>query len=728
MKLLRKITGIVLAVALVVTCVNYAPKKVKAANVYPVTNLKVYNYCDWSGKYLIYFDPSANAEGYSVFIDDSETPVANITGSGDYITHDDLNHITGGEHYLKVAGYLTVDGVKYWSSKVSVKFTKSVQLGLATDIPQVYIKTSGSISKNYFDTADVSITIADQDNGSKGRGYIGDDGEHKDETYIKKYNTVIDTKSNIKVRGNTSANQSKKAWNFKLSGKTGILGMPKGKKWCLLANSMDKSLMRDMLSYNFGLENGVKYTSQSRYVEVYLNGEFRGNYQLCEPVEAKTNRVEIDAYDVDNKDILLEVGTRNEEGVDHFQTSILRQTFDVNDPEKGDDLTDEQVDAKIQRAKTFLNEFEYVLKDEESDLEAISQYIDVNSFVDYYIANELFKNVDFNFSSTRFYIKDDKIYAGPMWDLDLSSGNCKTSYYTEYNRGGDSAKNYYCRNLEWYKKLFKKQEFNNLVAKRFYDLQYKIQSLYRSDSTEVNSIDYLINRYGTSFERNYALKSQHGAGWSTKNEDGYSLAGEAGWETWQEPIEFLREWLIRRNKWMCQQWSIDMDQAYADSKEWYENPTTIEPPTTTPEPTTIAPTTQEPDTEAPTVAPITEKPTEQPTAKPTTKAPANNTPTTQKQTNFLGKTKIKKAKKTSKKIKIRLSKVKYADGYQIAVYKTKKNAIANVKMVVKKYITSTKAKIKAKKIKKKYYMRARAYMLYYGKIMYGDWSNPKRIK
>ena len=920
------------------------PKNVNAAEVSPVTNLKVYSYADWTGKYLIYFTPSSNAEKYKLYIDDATNPIAEISQSGEYVTNDDLNSVSAGEHYLRVAGSLTVDGVEYLSEKVSVKFTKSIQTGIAGDIPQVYIRTSGGITSDYFADNDVSITVADQDGGSKGLGYIDDEGEHKDEATIKKYNTVIDTKSNIKVRGNTSAGQPKKAWNIKFSGKTGILGMPKGKKWCLLANAMDKSLMRDTLSYNFGLENGVKYTSQSRYVDVYLNGEFRGNYQLCEPVEAKSNRVETDAYDADNNDILLEVGTRNEEGVDHFTTSILHQTFDVNDPEKGDDLTDEQVDAKIDRARAFLNAFEFDLKNNyNSDdfLYDISQYIDVDSYVDYYIANELFKNVDFNFSSTRFYIKDNKLYAGPMWDLDLSSGNCKSSFYTNYYINGDSAKGYYCRSLEHYKYLFRNADFQEKVKKRFYDLQYKIQSLYRSDSTEVNSINYQVNRYSTSFARNYATKTQFGAGWPIRYDDGYSFAAESGWQTWEEPIEFLRDWLIRRNTWMCEQWEIDMDQAYADSKEWYENPTTAAPttarPTTTAAPTTtkdqkpqtyydawvdtdrnlarkgtasyegkyregnvenvndgvindwdnwlaltvdggnnysgafdialdkvydastidqvvvywrtaenkfypqsykvqfgyqgtyktvravtsaeyptegtnggwnndgrfvvdtdftkarleqggvdsiriytdsasdygsqvreicvfaenpkgyppettLAPT--EAPTDPPTAAPTTVKPTDpvtdapttvEPSVAPTTEAPVEPTapttkaPTTkkpsqssakQKETYFLGTTKVKKAKRSAKKIRVKLRKVKYADGYQVMVYKTKANAKAKVKAIVKKYVTSLKATIKSKKIKKKkiYYVRARAYMLYNGGLIFGDWSAVKKTK
>ena len=956
MKVLRKVTDIILVIALIVTSVNisFAPKTVGADEVEPISNLKIYNYCNRTGKYFIYFTEPKQADGYQIFVDDETEPVADIEGSGEYITNDELNGVSAGEHNLRVATYVTVEGIKYLSDKKSAKITKSDQVGEATDIPQVYIRTSGGITSDYFADSDVNITVVDQDGGSKGLGYVDDEGSHPDGSSIKKYDNVIDTESNIKVRGNTTAGQPKKAWNFKLSGKTSLLGMPKGKKWCLLANAMDKSLMRDTLSYNFGLENGVKYTSQSRYVDVYLNGEFRGNYQLCEPVEAKSNRVEVEAYDAENNDILLEVGTRNEQGVDHFTTDVLGQTFDVNDPEKGDDLSDDQVDAKIARVKSFLNGFEQVLKNNRNDLYAVSEYMDIDSFVDYYIANELFKNVDFNFSSTRFYIKDNKIYAGPMWDLDLSSGNCKSSYYRDYYVNGDSAQGYYCRRLKWYTELFRNSEFNELVKDRFYALQYRIQNIYRNDSTAVNSINYLVNRYGTSFARNYADQSQLGAGWPIIYDDGFSYAAESGWQTWMDPINFLGDWLARRNTWMCNQWNIDETQAYADSKDWEENPTTAGPttvrPTTTerptrehqsqdyydawintnrnlslsgtasdtgthregevkylndgiinvwenrdgitvddgnnysgtfdialdkdydastidqvvvywrtadkqfypedgykvqfgykgkfttvdtviksdyptegtkggwgndsrfvtesdftkdrlpsggvdtvrilvdtpvewgaqvrelcvfaenpgkypPDPTTATTTTLAPTTKAPTVKPTdpltdvptqttTDEPTIAPTEAPTgetpvepTVAPTNESsndqtvsPTDKKPTvkpsggtsysNTPGRATVVKAKKSAKKIKVTLKRMSRVSGYQIAVYKSKKNAKKNKKAIVKKHTITLKTKIKSKKFakRKKLYVRARAYAIVKGKVYYGRWSAIKKVK
>lgn len=528
-----------------------------------LSNLQVKDYYKYTGKYFIYFNEPEESSGYNVYIDDMKNPIKKIKSSGEYLTAKELDGLADGTHSLHVTN-IGSNGEE--SPTISTKFTISGKAGTYTDIPQIYIYTAGSItSSSYHKTADVSVSVIDKDGGT-----------NKD---------LFDSASNIKVRGNTTAGAPKKPWNIKLSGKKSILGMEKGKKWCLLANSFDKSLMRNSLVYDFGLQNGVTYTSQSRFVDIYINGKYNGNYLITEAVEAKTERVDIDAYNADNNDILLELGTRNEAGVDHFRTYQLSVTFDVNDPEKGDDLTDEQVDAKIARVREFLKPFESALV--RKDYDEILKYMDEDTFIDFYIANELFKNVDFNFSSTRFYIKNDKIYAGPLWDFDLSSGNCKSSYYRDYYVDGVSYKGFYCQGMDWYKYLFKNPTFCDKLKERYKNLQYVIQNMYKNGSETTLSIDYLVNNYGESFKRNYLSTNALGAGWSLTNDDGFSLAAEAGWTTWQQPIEFLRSWLKNRNIWLCEQWGIDMNSAYEDSKP--EPPTEPETPTKPETPTDETP-------------------------------------------------------------------------------------------------------------------------------------------
>lgn len=516
--------------------------------------------------------------------------------------------------------------------------------------------------------------------------------------------------------------------------------MDKGKKWCLLANSFDKSLMRNSLVYDLGLQNGVTYSSQSRFVDVYINGTYNGNYLMTEPVEAKTGRVEIDAYNSTNNDILLELGTRNEQGVDHFQTPKLGITFDVNDPEKGEDLTDAEVDAKIQRARAFLGDFETALS--KNNYDEILKYMDEDTFVNFYIASELFKNVDFNFSSTRFCIKDSKVYAGPLWDFDLSSGNCKPEYYREYYVDGVSYKGYYCQGMDWYKKLFKNETFYSKVKQRYKELQYVIQNMYKTDSETTLSINYLVDQYGASFERNYKDKNNLGAGWSLTDEDGYSYTSTAHWTNWKQPIEFLRDWLKNRNAWLCEQWGINMNSAYEESKPGHgEEPTTVAPTTVAPttKPTTAESTTKDGTVET-TVVPTTEQISEKTTATTGNETTGNNIATTKDKgkltttasgaTNInIPKTKISKATKKAKSVKIKIlfKKVANAKKYEVKVSSSKKFA---KKKTITKIVTKTKANLKAKKFKnaKKLYVKVRAIYYIDGKKYCATWSSKKRVK
>lgn len=696
-----------------------------------LSNLKVRDYYRYTGKYMIYFTEAAESVGYNVYIDDKENKVKTIKGSGDYLSAKEISQLSIGKHKLYVAN-TDVSGKE--SAMLSTEFTVEENKGTNTEIAQIYIQTDKNISSEYHEDADVTVTVVDKDGGSS-----------KD---------LIDSGCNIKIRGNTTAGAPKKPWNIKLSKKQSILGMEKGKKWCLLANAFDKSLMRNSLVHDFADDIGIPYSCDNRFVEVYLNGRFNGNYLITEAVEAKKERVDIDAYNAESNDILLELGTRNEPDVDHFTTDTLRTTFDVNDPEKGDDLTDAQVDAKIAKVKEYLNEFETALRNQ--DYDEMLNYMDEDTFVNFYIVNELFKNVDFNFSSTRFYIKDNKVYAGPCWDFDLSSGNCKSSYYRDYYVDGVSYKGYYCQNMNWYKQLFRNETFYNKVKERYKELQYKIQNIYKNNSETVISVKYLVENYGASFERNYRPENELGAGWFLTNDDGYSYAAESGWNTWQEPIEFLRSWLENRNIWLCEQWGVDMAQAYEDSKPKEEEttPETTTPAETTPKETSSETTTQETTTPEETSQETTtpEATTPQETSQETTTSvettpeitipketvtdKVTEMPTTKTRVSVsdlsLGKVakgKVKEAtkKKNAKKIKLTFKKLKNATKYQVKISSTKKfKKKSTVIKLVKK--ANTTLKIKKFRKAKKLYVRVRGVNAADKTKRYGAWSDIKRVK
>lgn len=351
-----------------------------------------------------------------------------------------------------------------------------------------------------------------------------------------KYQTVSDSGARIKVRGNSTSSGAKKPYNIKFSKKTDVLGMGECKKWYLLANMYDKSLLRNKLAYDFAADTGLAYTQQSTFCEVYLNGKYVGNYQICESIGVGKSRVDIDT---DLNEFLLEYepweGYSNPEWIRTVRYGIL---LGFNDPE---------TPSFAQRAwlSSFFTGFERALAGGRRD--KIAEYIDIDSFVNDYIVHEYFKNVDAQTSSTRYYIKDGKMYGGPVWDFDLSSGNADKEYYRYYyDKQGNSYTGWWCRHL-WYEYLFETDWFEDEVKARFAELQPVIVNLYQDNELGANRIDCLLAEFGEGFEANYAT-------WNIYRKDSDYETRPVG--NYKSCIKYLREWLRARNEWMKQQWGI----------------------------------------------------------------------------------------------------------------------------------------------------------------------------
>ena len=105
--------------------------------------------------------------------------------------------------------------------------------------------------------------------------------------------SMTDDAITLKVRGNSTAMEhvTKKSFNFKFAKKTEVLGMGKGKKWAMLANCFDPTLLRNYLAFDLAQELGLPYTSQQRYAELWLDGSYRGCYTVYEPVQEGRDRV-----------------------------------------------------------------------------------------------------------------------------------------------------------------------------------------------------------------------------------------------------------------------------------------------------------------------------------------------------------------------------------------------------------------------------------------------------
>ena len=219
----------------------------------------------------------------------------------------------------------------------------------------------------------------------------------------------------IRGRGNASWNFEKKPYRLKFDEKQSPLGAPaSAKKWTLISNHGDKTLMRNILAFEVSRRVGQPYTPFCHPVDLIINGEYRGCYQLCDQVEAASGRVpakdgyliEIDAYAWD------------EEVMFASKTGI---PVTIKHPDE-DDITDEQ--KKF--IEDYFNKFEAAaLASNYTDANSgYRKYLDLDSFLRNFIIGEFCANTD-AFWSVYMYkdAADGKLYTGPTWDNDLSFDN-----------------------------------------------------------------------------------------------------------------------------------------------------------------------------------------------------------------------------------------------------------------------------------------------------------------
>ena len=228
----------------------------------------------------------------------------------------------------------------------------------------------------------------------------------------------------IKLHGNSTLAFPKLPYKIKLDDKTSLVGLPKQKNWILLANYSDKSLLRNRVALHLAQNIMPGWTPHAVPVEVTLNGEYEGAYDLVEQPEVDKNRVNIpeidDTYTGDPAQggYLMEVNSRLDDGDCWTTTQNLPVCLEDPDPS----TTDEQT-----YIKTYLQSAEDALysSDPTNATTGYESYIDVDSLIDWYLVNELFKNIDSDFVNSVYFYKgpDTKLTFGPVWDFDLSAGN-----------------------------------------------------------------------------------------------------------------------------------------------------------------------------------------------------------------------------------------------------------------------------------------------------------------
>lgn len=269
----------------------------------------------------------------------------------------------------------------------------------------------------------------------------------------------------IKGRGNTTWKLDKKPYNIKLAKKTALMGMDKNKKWCLLANAQEHSMIRNVLMYDLAHETGLDYTPESRFVDLYANGEYLGTYQLTQKVEAGDGDL-VDITDLQRnteeavsnatgiKDVDLEElygnnkyssGQKNAFNIPYNPSDItggylMEFVVSIDEPSNFTTRGGQMVNMKapefcsaqqIDYIASFMQDLENALYSStgyNSKGKHYTDYIDIKSAAIMYLLQEFSVNIDGGISSCYFYKDSDitgdgKVHASPCWDFDVSLGN-----------------------------------------------------------------------------------------------------------------------------------------------------------------------------------------------------------------------------------------------------------------------------------------------------------------
>lgn len=395
------------------------------------TSTESVNWWESAGQYFIFLPSDA----------DTDTVKLGFTASGDVkldgkaVKSGDAVDLTAGKSYTLVCGEKTYD--------LFVLKSESV--------PSLHITTeSGSMDAVHADKSHkeaASLTIVA-------------DGETVMEDAELDY---------IKGRGNSTWAMIKKPYNIKFADKTDLFGMGKAKKWSLLANHSDKTFIRNTVAFDIADKVGIDFVSKSIAVDLFVNGEYYGNYLLCESVEVGSTRVDIndlegDTEDVNSKDLdEYSLGGNRESDYKKLPGGTQKWVNIPNDPENITggyllefDLPNRYVDevsgfvttrnqavvlkspeyaseAQVKYISALYQEFEDAVYSEDgynSKGKHYTEYIDVDSFVTMYVFQEYAKNLDSG--TTSFYIYKDKdsdvFVAAPAWDYDYALGNGYEAY------------------------------------------------------------------------------------------------------------------------------------------------------------------------------------------------------------------------------------------------------------------------------------------------------------
>ena len=325
----------------------------------------------------------------------------------------------------------------------------------------------------------------------------------------------------IKGRGNSSWYMPKKGYKIEFIQKQAFFNMPKEKDWALIANYIDKTLLRNTITHNLAEAMNFTYTPKAVPVELYLNKEYMGVYLFSETIKIGKNRVNIPNT---SNSYLVEFDEKykNNEPVIATQN---RRILNIHSPKDADST------SKIKLRK-HINTIEDYIFNTTIELDSLSKYIDFETYLKFYWIEELSKNNDGAFFTSVYFswVEGQPLQMGPIWDFDQAYGN-------HPNIDLRSLENWFIRNSYWNKSLFKDSSFVLLAKKTWQEYQIHINAI-------IDSLDIYKKQMSQAAKNNFKR-------WPIlSDKKSYDSWANQRYSSYEDAVDALKHWLASRIQWI----------------------------------------------------------------------------------------------------------------------------------------------------------------------------------
>lgn len=330
-------------------------------------------------------------------------------------------------------------------------------------------------------------------------------------------------KLTIRGRGNSSwTGVPKKSYKIEFIDKQSLFGMPKDRDWALIANHYDATLIRNHIANYMSRISSTPYTPKNLFVELFLNAEYKGTYQLFETLKISRKRINIGK---DN--FLLEVDNHPKSKDISFNVNHLSNTVKIHSSSiSKKDSNYNYIQKAINDIDSVL--FSSVFLDNEK---GYKKYIDIDALVEWYVITEITKNASSHANWYMTYERNGKLKMGPFWDYDLAFGN------TLWGIDANKISGFWMDTIPWFAQFIQDSIFRKKAAQRFdYFFEHKDFILVEISKTSQMLKQTIIN--------NERL-------WNVLNCQSCSSSDIQ--KEYDKHVSNMEKWFIRRLDWLKQQ-------------------------------------------------------------------------------------------------------------------------------------------------------------------------------